>query len=85
MQLMDTNLAWSSSLWTVTAERTGLKMKIYRQLKKVQITGHSPLVFDSFAFADVLCNLRMEDDRLKLNLGKGAVALVAQAHDLNKV
>lgn len=81
MLLVDTDPAWSTLSWSVTAVRSGLPMEQYRQLARVQNTRYSTLFYAAFTVPDVSFNLRIEYDQFSLNSVNVTAAMVARAYD----
>lgn len=83
MLFTETNPAWSSFSCMGTSILPRLSIKHYRQLVSVQNLRHCLLFHVHSTLADVLFNLRIDYDCLKLNSGNATVTMVARAYNGN--
>lgn len=80
LKLVNSNLKWIGFRLTVTCVQAGLPLESYQQFARTQNMSHSPEFYVKFIFSDVICNLRMEHNQLKLKDGKVTSAMVFSAH-----
>lgn len=83
MLFMEVSPMWFCLSWMFTSIRPGQLIVRYRQLARVQNSRTSQLFYVDFTFPDVLSNLRMKYDHLKLSRETLTAAMVLQAYGGN--
>lgn len=68
--LTEPESSWAKFRWTAILAKPGLSAEVYKQMAGLRNTRHSLNFQVKFTFGDILFNLRVEYDPLKLNRGK---------------